>query len=74
MNKPDTLQQEIATLDQQLDQVLQLVRHLQEENRALRASQEHLSSEQANMMARNEHVRDKLSGMIQRLKELEHHG
>ena len=71
MSTPDLAQQELATLNQQLDRLLELVRRLQEENRSLRHSQEQLAIERANLMARNEQARGRVEAMIQRLKALE---
>ncbi|NUO73630.1 MAG: TIGR02449 family protein [Frateuria sp.] len=74
MSTPDPVQQELATLNQQLDRLLELVRRLQEENRSLRHSQEQLASERAGLMARNDQARSRVEAMIQRLKALENNG
>jgi len=74
MSTPDPVQQELATLNQQLDRLLELVRRLQEENRSLRHSQEQLASERAGLMARNDQARTRVEAMIQRLKALESNG
>lgn len=74
MSTPDPVQQELATLNQQLDRLLELVRRLQEENRSLRHSQEQLASERAGLMARNDQARTRVEAMIQRLKALENNG
>jgi cell division protein ZapB len=74
MSTPDLAQQELATLNQQLDRLLELVRRLQEENRSLRHSQEQLASERAGLMARNDQARTRVEAMIQRLKALESNG
>ncbi|HEV2541046.1 MAG TPA: TIGR02449 family protein [Frateuria sp.] len=74
MSTPDPAQQELATLNQQLDRLLELVRRLQEENRSLRHSQEQLASERAGLMARNDQARSRVEAMIQRLKALENNG
>lgn len=74
MSTPDLAQQELATLNQQLDRLLELVRRLQEENRSLRHSQEQLASERAGLMARNDQARSRVEAMIQRLKALESNG
>ena len=70
----DTVHQELATLGQQLDRLLDTVRRLTEENRSLRHSQEQLSGERAGLMARNEQARSRVEAMIQRLKSLESNG
>lgn len=74
MSTPDPVQQELATLNQQLDRLLDLVRRLQEENRSLRHSQEQLATERAGLMARNDQARSRVEAMIQRLKALENNG
>ena len=74
MSTPDPAQQELTTLNQQLDRLLELVRRLQEENRSLRHSQEQLASERAGLMARNDQARSRVEAMIQRLKALENNG
>ncbi|HEY1589701.1 MAG TPA: TIGR02449 family protein [Rhodanobacter sp.] len=79
MSTPDHVQsgqvhQELATLSQQLDRLLDAVRRLTEENRSLRHSQEQLSGERAGLLARNEQARSRVEAMIQRLKSLESNG
>jgi len=72
--QPDPVQEELAALSQQLDQLLHTVRRLTEENRSLRHSQEQLSGERAGLLARNEQARSRVEAMIQRLKSLESNG
>jgi cell division protein ZapB len=72
--QPDTVHQELATLGQQLDRLLDTVRRLTEENRSLRQSQEQLTGERAGLLARNEQARSRVEAMIQRLKSLESNG
>ncbi|WP_449427423.1 TIGR02449 family protein [Rhodanobacter umsongensis] len=79
MSTPDHVQsdqvhQELTTLSQQLDRLLDAVRRLTEENRSLRHSQEQLSGERAGLLARNEQARSRVEAMIQRLKSLESNG
>lgn len=70
----DPVKQELASLGEQVDRLLDLVRRLTEENRSLRHSQEQLASERAGLMARNEQARSRVEAMIQRLKALENNG
>ena len=70
----DHVHQELVSLSQQLDRLLDTVRRLTEENRSLRHSQEQLSGERAGLMARNEQARSRVEAMIQRLKSLESNG
>lgn len=71
MSTPPDLQQELAALNRQVDQLIDTVRRLSEENRSLRHSQEQLATERAGLMARNEQARGRVEAMIQRLKALE---
>ena len=71
MSTPPDLQQELAALNRQVDQLIETVRRLSEENRSLRHSQEQLANERAGLMARNEQARGRVEAMIQRLKALE---
>ena len=71
MSTPSDLQQELAALNRQVDQLIDTVRRLSEENRSLRHSQEQLANERAGLMARNEQARGRVEAMIQRLKALE---
>ena len=70
----DHIHQELVSLSQQLDRLLDTVRRLTEENRSLRQSQEQLSGERAGLLARNEQARSRVEAMIQRLKSLESNG
>ena len=74
MSTPDPAQQELATLNQQLDRLLDLVRRLQAEHRRLRHSQQPLANERAGLMARNDQARSRGEAMIHRLKALENNG
>ena len=71
MSTPSDLQQELAALNRQVDQLIDTVRRLSEGNRSLRHSQEQLANERAGLMARNEQARGRVEAMIQRLKALE---
>jgi len=71
MSTPSDLQQELDSLNRQVDQLVDTVRRLSEENRSLRHSQEQLATERAGLMARNEQARGRVEAMIQRLKALE---
>ena len=71
MSTPPDLQQELAALNRQVDQLIDTVRRLSEENRSQRHSQEQLANERAGLMARNEQARGRVEAMIQRLKALE---
>ena len=71
MSTPPDLQQELAALNRQVDQLIETVRRLSEENRSLRHSQEQLANERSGLMARNEQARGRVEAMIQRLKALE---
>ena len=74
MNTADAMQEELAALARQLDQLLDTLRRLTDENRSLRQSQDQLSGERAGLLARNEQARSRVEAMIQRLKSLEGNG
>ena len=63
---------ELTRLAKRIDELLGMVDHLREENRALRALHESLAGERAALMHKNEQVRTRVEAMIGRLKTLEH--
>jgi cell division protein ZapB len=63
---------ELARLSKRIDELLSMVEHLREENRALRTRHESLAGERAALMHKNEQVRTRVEAMIGRLKTLEH--
>jgi cell division protein ZapB len=63
---------ELTRLAKRLDELIAIVEHLKEENRALRARHESLAGERAALMHKNEQVRTRVEAMIGRLKTLEH--
>jgi len=63
---------ELTRLAKRVDELIVIVQHLKEENRALRARHESLAGERAALMHKNEQVRTRVEAMIGRLKTLEH--
>jgi len=63
---------ELTRLAKRVDELLTMVEHLKEENRALRSRHESLAGERAALMHKNEQVRTRVEAMIGRLKTLEH--
>jgi cell division protein ZapB len=63
---------ELSRLGKRIDELLGMLEHLREENRALRARHESLAGERAALMHKNEQVRTRVEAMIGRLKTLEH--
>jgi len=63
---------ELTRLAKRVDELLAMLEHLKEENRALKARHESLAGERASMMHKNEQVRTRVEAMIGRLKTLEH--
>ena len=63
---------ELTRLGKRIDELLAMVEHLREENRALRTRHESLAGERAALMHKNEQVRTRVEAMIGRLKTLEH--
>lgn len=70
MDNNDTLAQ-LQQLATRVEKLLELTRHLADENRSLRQGQEQLSSERAQLLNKNELARTRVEAMIQRLKSLE---
>jgi cell division protein ZapB len=66
------LEQELVRLGKRIDELLSMLEHLKDENRALRARHESLAGERAALMHKNEQVRTRVEAMIGRLKTLEH--
>ena len=66
------LDAELTRLARRIEELLAMVDHLKDENRALRARHESLAGERATLMHRNEQVRTRVEAMIGRLKTLEH--
>ncbi|HKD53428.1 MAG TPA: TIGR02449 family protein [Steroidobacteraceae bacterium] len=63
---------ELTRLAKRIDELLSMLEHLKEENRALRSRHESLAGERAALMHKNEQVRTRVEAMIGRLKTLEH--
>ncbi|HYB34069.1 MAG TPA: TIGR02449 family protein [Steroidobacteraceae bacterium] len=63
---------ELVRLAKRIDELIALLEHLRDENRALRARHEALAGERAALMHKNEQVRTRVEAMIGRLKTLEH--
>ena len=63
---------ELTRLTKRVDELIAMVDHLKDENRALRARHESLAGERAALMHKNEQVRTRVEAMIGRLKTLEH--
>ena len=63
---------ELSRLAKRIDELVAMVDHLREENRALRARHESLAGERAALVHKNEQVRTRVEAMIGRLKTLEH--
>jgi cell division protein ZapB len=65
------MEAELQRLETRVGELLALVRHLSEENRALRQRQDSLSGERAALLQKNEQVRTSVEAMIGRLRLLE---
>ena len=63
---------ELTRLAKRVDELITILEHLKDENRALRARHESLAGERAALMHKNEQVRTRVEAMIGRLKTLEH--
>jgi cell division protein ZapB len=63
---------ELTRLAKRVDELVSMLEHLRDENRALRARHESLAGERAALVHKNEQVRTRVEAMIGRLKTLEH--
>lgn len=63
---------ELTRLTKRIDELVAMLEHLREENRALRTRHESLAGERAALMHKSEQVRTRVEAMIGRLKTLEH--
>jgi len=63
---------ELTRLTKRVEELIAILEHLKDENRALRARHESLAGERAALMHKNEQVRTRVEAMIGRLKTLEH--
>ena len=63
---------ELTRLAKRVDELITILEHLKDENRALRARHESLAGERAALVHKNEQVRTRVEAMIGRLKTLEH--
>ena len=69
----DSVNEQIALLEQRVERLLRLCEQLQDENRVLRDSQEAINAERAALLEKNETARSRIEAMISRLKAMEHH-
>ena len=63
---------ELNRLAKRIEELIAMLEHLKEENRALRARHESLAGERASLVHKNEQVRTRVEAMIGRLKTMEH--
>lgn len=70
--KKTELDLELTRLTNRIEELVAVLEHLKDENRALRARHESLAGERASLMHKNEQVRTRVEAMIGRLKTLEH--
>jgi len=63
--------EQLAKLEQQIDELLLLTQVLGKENRALRTQQRNWSTERAKLIEKNELAKSRVESMITRLKALE---
>lgn len=69
----DSVNEQIALLEQRVATLMQLCERLQHENRMLLDSQESLNAERAALLEKNETARSRVEAMISRLKAMEQH-
>jgi cell division protein ZapB len=71
MAMTDTAALKIARLEAQINELLELCRRLDTDNRNLRAQFQHLSSERSSLLEHREQARIQVEAMITRLRSLE---
>ena len=62
---------QLAVLEQQVDELVSLTQVLSKENKALRTQQKNWSTERAKLIEKNELAKSRVESMITRLKALE---
>jgi cell division protein ZapB len=62
---------DLQKLEQRVDELIRTVNLLQEENQALRVSQDTLTAERAELIEKTEMARTRVESMITRLKSME---
>ena len=62
---------DLGVLEQRIDELIEVLRTLSTENRALRAQRQSLTAERARLLERNERASSQVDSMIGRLKALE---
>ena len=67
----DSVGEQVAQLEQRVEQLMRLCDQLRDENRILLQAQESLNAERAALLDRNETARARIEAMISRLKALE---
>jgi len=69
---PDTItENDLASLEAMVDELIDTISNLQEENTTLRSQQEQLKSERAALIEKTELARTRVEAMINRLRSLE---
>jgi cell division protein ZapB len=63
---------DLESLEQKINELIDLCQLLARENRALRTQQSNWSTERARLIEKNELAKTKVEAMISRLKALEH--
>jgi len=66
------METELRGLERRIEELVATLRHMKDENRALRQRQDSLASERAALVQKNEQVRTRVEAMIGRLKTMEH--
>jgi cell division protein ZapB len=67
----NTVEQELAHLEEQVGSLLLIIERLTRENRSLRAQQDSLTIERAGLLETHDQVRNRVDAIVTRLKSLE---
>lgn len=70
-SKPSIIEQELESLEQKVDALLEVIERLTVENKSLRAQQETQAAERAGMLDKHDQIRNRVEAIVTRLKSLE---
>lgn len=71
-NQTQAIDLELNRLEYRIEELLEVCKRLQDENRMLRKQQVSLSHDRATLLEKNELVKSRVDAMIGRLKTMEH--
>jgi len=66
-----SVEQELAHLEEQVETLLAIIERLTRENRSLRTQQDSMAIERAGLLEKHDQVRNRVDAIVTRLKSLE---